>query len=118
MNRKRWLAVLGVVGIAVAVPSCKSGSNQPATVTEPPPIEVATKEELKALRDSLATLLGNKGTDPKTSLNKWLQNLANSVCQIEEAVPDDWGLKDELKYCRKQGGGEGDKIVPPPFPPK
>jgi hypothetical protein len=117
MNRKRWLAVLGVVGIAAAVPSCGSQSKGPAVDTEPPPIDVATKADLKALRDSLATLLGKDGTDPKTNLNKWLQNLANSVCQIEEAAPDDWGLKEDVKYCTK-GAGEGDKIVPPPFPPR
>jgi hypothetical protein len=114
MNRKRWLAVLGVV--AVAVPSCNGGSKPPAAAGQG--VEVATKDDLKALRDSLATLLSKDGTDPKTNLNKWLQDLANSVCQLEMKAPSGWGLDDTQRYCKKQGGGEGDKTAPPPFPPK
>jgi hypothetical protein len=114
MNQRRWLAVLGLAGIAVAVPSCNGGS-KPQT-SAPPGIDAASKEDLKALRDSLETLL-TKGGDPKTNLNKWLQDLANSVCQIEQKAPTSWGLDNNLRYCKK-AGGPGDKTPPPAFPPQ
>jgi hypothetical protein len=116
MNQRRWRAVLGLAGIAVAVPSCGGGSKQQSSA--PQGIEAATKDDLKALRDSLAFLLDTKTADPKKNLNKWLQDLANSVCQIEMKAPASWGLDPNVQYCTKQGAGPPDKTPPPAFPPK
>jgi hypothetical protein len=114
MNRKRWLAAVGIMSIAVGLESC--GTSKAETETNGP-VEPATKAELMALRDSLATLLGKQGTDPTKSLHAWLKDLATGVCQLEMKAPGSWALDDAQRFCKSTDTGPIDKTTPPPFPP-
>lgn len=121
MKWRSWLAGLGLVGIAVAVPACsddkgtKEPVQQPPGGGRPPDQAAATSPEVKALRDSLATLL-KQGNDPKENLNQWLKDLAQAVCQLEQKMPPNAGLDPAKRICPAPGGGP-DKTSPPSFPP-
>jgi hypothetical protein len=122
MKWRRWLAGFGIVGIAVAMPSCggggqQSGGNAPAVqATDPEIAQLRTDvNALKALRDSLATLL-KEGNNSDDNLNAWLKELGVAVCQLERKAPANWGLDPAKRYCH--GPGPGDQKPPPAFPPR
>lgn len=114
MNSRRWLAGVGLVGMAVGMSACPKPQNQAG----PNGVEVATKQDLKALSDSLATLLRKAGPsqDDKVNLNIWLKELAIAVCQLEDKAPPAWGLDPNKRFC--PSGGPPDKTSPPAFPPQ
>lgn len=98
MNRKRWPAVLGVVGATAVLSGCLEKE-----------VKELQKEvkELKASRDSLYDYL-----EPGGPINVWLDSLGISVCELELHVP---GLDPMKRHCT--GPGPGDKTPPPAYPP-
>lgn len=91
MNRKRWLAVIGVLGAMLLMTGC---------------LEDRVKK-LEASRDSLYDYL-----KPGGPINIWLDSLSISVCELELHVP---GLDPKKRHCT--GPGPGDKTPPPGYPP-
>ena len=87
MKRKRWLGVVGAVGVAAAVTSCNGGDHT----------------YIQGLKPYLAK---------SGALNSWLETLGDAVCDLEKNVT---GLDPTKLYCT--GPGPGDKKPPPSYPP-
>lgn len=95
MNRKRWLAMVGAVGVAAGVTGCSTpdGGNY------------ANKD--------VETYLGPAAPAPGKAgdLFEYLDRLSDAVCQLEEQDPS--GLDNAKRICP---GGPGDKVKPPTYP--